>query len=328
VDEVRRRVDSISSEYITGTEMLDQFIDEPRFSLIPYTLTTERPDRFASHLADGYVGIIADHSPFAAIVPGTIMSYVNHPEDFYIRWPYGAFIRLLRIVGAVFAMLVSATYVAAINYHPEMLPSNLLLTIAATREAVPIPLVIEVVGAEVAFDFIREAGVRVPSPMGPTIGIVGALLVGEAAVKASLLTPEVVIIAAISGIALFAVPNQEAAFVIRLTRFAYIFAASIMGFVGLATALYLKLLYLCSIRNFGVPFMAPFAPKSAAGFDLLVRGPLWRMEERPGFLRPEKTLRQPPVARRWLFRLPGFRKATMTAGLRRKAGRRGPRGNA
>lgn len=302
VDEVKRRIACVKGSEIIESGMLDQFLDEPRFNLIPSTASTERPDRIAAHLAEGHVAVIVDHSPFALVIPCTVTVFVHNPEDFYVRWPYGTFLRLIRLLGTFIAMVLPAFYVAAINFHPEMIPSVLLWAIASSREVVPTPLVAEVLAGEIAFDFIREAGVRVPSPIGPTIGIVGALLVGEAAVRASLLSPVVVIVIAITAISSFTIPNQEATFMVRIMRYVFIAVGASFGLLGIGLVLYAFGVYLCWVRNFGVLFMSPFAFSARAGPDIVTRGPLWRMETRPAFLRVEDARRQPWIARQWIPR--------------------------
>lgn len=298
VREVKRRISSIKVDYMAETGLLDQLIDVPRFGLVPHALYTERPDRLAAHLAEGYVGIMVDHSPYGLIVPATILTFFHSAEDYYVRWPAGTLLRLIRMLALFTTILLPGLYVSVVNYHHEMLPTTIAWAFAASRESVPIPSVGEVLIAEIALDFIREAGVRVPSPVGPTIGIVGALLIGEAAVNASLLTPEVVIVVAITAICNFIIPNQDAAFFERILRYLFAFAASLMGFLGLAAAFFVIGVYLCSLRSFGVPFMAPLLPFKMKP-DTLVRGPVQTMETRPDFLRPATRTRQLPISRGW-----------------------------
>ena len=163
-----------------------QFIEEKPFVLAPQTLSTERPDRMAAFLAEGHVGILLDGSPFALVVPATFWSLLQSAEDYFLRWPFGAFLRIVRTVALILAIFLPAVYVALTNFHPEMIPTDLLLAIAASREKVPFPTVIEVLIMEISIELIREAGIRIPGVIGPTLGIVGALILGQAAVAASI----------------------------------------------------------------------------------------------------------------------------------------------
>ncbi|MFZ5814250.1 MAG: spore germination protein, partial [Bacillota bacterium] len=224
VKETRRRLRSISIDYLADSGSLEQLLEDRPYSVYPNILATERPDRFAAQIAEGYLGILVGNTAFALILPATIPMFLHSPEDAYLRWPYGTFVRLLRVFSFYMALLVPGLYVAIANYHQEMIPTTLMLAISGNRETVPIPVVLEVLVMETMFELIREAGVRIPTIIGPTIGIVGALILGQAAVQAGIISPILVIITSGTALASFAIPNYGLQFAVRVLRFAYVLA--------------------------------------------------------------------------------------------------------
>ncbi|MEW5866961.1 MAG: spore germination protein, partial [Bacillota bacterium] len=299
VAEVKRRINGIRTDHVQDTGALEQFIEDRPFVLIPQVQSTERPDRMAAFLAEGHVGILLDGSPFGLVAPTTFWSLLHAAEDHFLRWPFGTFLRLVRLLGLAVSVLLPGVYIALTNFHPEMIPTDLLLAIAATRERVPFPTVAEVILMEVSFELIREAGIRVPGVIGPTLGIVGALILGQAAVAATIVSPILVIIVAITALGSFAVPNFNMAFAGRITRFAYVFLAAAFGFYGIAVGLLIQMMVYVNTRSFGVPFMSPVAPFVRSSGDLVLRYPSWAMELRPPFLETEQRVRQPEVSRKW-----------------------------
>lgn len=299
VAEVKRRINAITADHIQDTGVLEQFIEDRPLVLVPQTLSTERPDRMAAFLAEGHVGLLLDGSPFGLIVPVTFWSLLHAAEDHFLRWPFGTFLRIVRVAALGAALLLPAVYIAVTNFHPEMIPTDLLLAIAATREKVPFPTAVEVIIMEMSFELIREAGIRVPGVIGPTLGIVGALILGQAAVAASIVSPILVIIVALTALGSFAIPNFNMAFAARITRFAYIALAAAFGFYGIAAGVFVQMLIYVSTRSFGVPFMSPVAPFAQSSGDVVLRYPSWSMELRPPFLQTSPRERQPEVARGW-----------------------------
>ncbi len=299
VSEVKRRVNGVRTDHIQDTGTLEQFIEDRPFTLIPQTHSTERPDRMAAFLAEGHVGVMIDGSPFGLVVPATFWSLLHAAEDHFLRWPFGTFLRLVRLLGFGVGVLLPAAYVAMTNFHPEMIPTDLLLAIAATRERVPFPTVVEVLVMEMSFELIREAGIRVPGVIGPTLGIVGALILGQAAVAASIVSPILVIIVAITALGSLSVPNFNMAFAGRLSRFIYILLAGAFGFYGIAVGLFAQIMLYVNTRSFGVPFMSPVTPYARSSGDLILRYPSWTMELRPAFLELRRRERQPEVSRKW-----------------------------
>lgn len=286
VSEMKKRLKAIQADTIANLSILEQYIEERPYSLIPSALLTERPDRACSFLMEGHIVLIMDNSPEAMVVPVTFWALFHTPEDQYLRWAYGNFIRLVRILAVFVALLTPSLYISISTFHEEMIPTDLLLAIGATRERVPFPALIEVLLMEIAFELVREAAVRIPSVIGPTIGIVGALILGQAAVEANLVSPILVIIVALTGISSFTIPEISFNFAVRILRFVMLFAASFMGFFGIALVLTCVIAYMVSFKSFGVPFLSPLSPRYRSSKDLIVRPPVWKQWLRPFNIHP------------------------------------------
>jgi len=287
LENIKKRLREITVDSVRNIEVLEQFLEERPASLFPTTLYTERPDNAANFIADGYVILLMENSSSCLIVPITIWSFFHSPEDRYLRWAFGNFSRLIRAIAYFITLFVSATYVAITNYHSQLIPIDLLLAIAASRERVPLPIIFEILMMEIAFELIREAGVRIPSPLGPTIGIVGALILGQAAVEANIVSPIVVIIVALSGLSSFAAANYSINHTLRISRFLFIVAASFYGLLSLLGAIVIWAAYVVSITSFGVNYFAPATPTNKSTRDTFFRKILKKEKWRPGFLNPK-----------------------------------------
>lgn len=299
VAEVRRRINGIKTDYLASSGDLEQFIEDAPFNLFPQILSTERPDRVSVHLSEGRVAVILDGSPFVLILPVNFFTFIHSPDDFSIRFPYGTFIRITRMLGVMTSVLLPAFYVAITTFHQESIPTDLLLAITAARAQVPFPTLFEILMMEIAFELIREGGIRIPGLLGPTIGIVGAIILGQAAVMAKIVSPVMIIVVSVTGLAAYVIPDFRFANSLRFMRFAFLFAAAAFGFVGISTGLLLWVATMCSLNSFGVPYLTPIAPKTFFGYDILVRGPVYSQEMRPDALSPQDPRRQPQVSRIW-----------------------------
>ncbi len=301
VDEVRKRLKSIKVGYLQDSGELEQMLEDSTFLPAPQMLLTERPDRVASYLGEGRVGIIVHGSPYVIIAPITLFNLIHSPEDYYLRYPYATLLRFIRIMGILFTLLLPALYLAITNFHQEMLPTDLLLAIASSREKVPFPTVVSILMMEISFELIREAGIRIPGPIGTTLGIVGALILGQAAVSANLVSPILIIVVAVTGIGSFAVPDFSLGYSFRALRFIYLLLASMVGLLGIALCLFIHLLLLVHAHSFGVPFLVPFAPKTTGKrTNTVFKTPLWKEEDRPDFLNPKAVKKQPFISRGWV----------------------------
>lgn len=300
VAEIKRRIEGISTSFVSDTGSLQQFIEDHPSNLFPQALSTERPDRVAVHLSEGRVAFIMEGVPFAHIVPVSFFTFFHSAEDFSFKPIISTSLRILRILAAFITLLLPSFYLAIYYFHQEALPTELVLAIAGAKEHVPFPALLEVLLMELSFELIREGGLRVPGVLGSTIGIVGALILGQAAVTANIVSPIVVIIIALTGLASFAIPDFQMALAFRILRFAILLLAAILGLVGVASGLLFLVLLLCSMKSFGVPYMVPVAPKVKANLDVVVRGPVYSQEERPDALNTKDRYRQPRISRRWL----------------------------
>ncbi len=293
VAEARRRLEHIEVDGVIDTSYLEEFIEDTPYTVFPQVLTTERPDSVTADLLEGRVAILSNGSPFALVVPTTLWSLMNATEDHYQRWDGATFIRLLRYTLVSLVVLLPSFYVAATTFHPEMLPATMLISIAAAREAVPFSSFAEVFLMELTFEALREAGIRLPRPVGQTIGIVGAIVIGEAAVQAQLVSAPVVIIVAFTGVSSFVIPHFNLGLAIRLVRFPILILAGTFGLFGIAMGLLVLVLHLTTLRSFGQPYLAPISPFRPGDVkDALVRLPAWRMFTRPRLPGGKPTWRQ------------------------------------
>lgn len=293
LEQVKEKINALDVDAISNLPLLEQYIEDRKLSVFPTVLYTERPDRAASFLEDGYIVLLMDNSPASLVLPATFWSFYHTSEDHYLRLPYGNFIRALRMFAFLITLLASSIYVAITSFHTEMLPTDLLLAIAATREKVPFPAFVEILLMETSFELIREAGLRVPSPIGPTIGIVGALILGQAAVEANIVSPIVVIVVALGGLSSFVVGDISMNFAIRMCRLALIIASSLFGFFGLTALFICGVFYMMSIKSFGVPYFAPMTPKYLSSNDTIFRRGLDKGVFRPGYLKPKDIEKKP-----------------------------------
>lgn len=300
VDEVRRRLKGINIDYLFDSGELEQLLEDNSFLAVPQITATERPDRVAAMLTEGKVAVIVQGSPFALVMPTTHMDLFHSSEDSYVRFPYANLLRLIRILAISMSLLLPGFYVAITNFHHEMIPTDLLFAIEASREKVPFPSVIEILIMEFAFELIREAGIRVPGPIGPTLGIVGGLILGQAAVSANIVSPILIIIVAVTGIGSFAIPNFSLGYAYRILRFVYIFLGAFAGFFGITIGLFLQGIWFASAKSFGVPFLAPLGPVTKGELvDQILRAPIWKQEKRPDFLNVKNNKKQPKISRQW-----------------------------
>ena len=287
IDEVRRRLNNIKKvDSILNASCIEQYIEDRPFSIFPQVQYTERPDNTAAALLEGRVALIVDGSPDVILLPVLFTQLLQSSEDYYNRIVAGTFVRWVRYMGLFIATTLPSLYVAVISFHAELIPFNLLLSIATAREGVPFPAFVEAIMMEIAFELLREASIRMPGVIGNTIGIVGALVIGDAAVSARLVAPQMVIVVAITAIGSFAIPSVEASYPIRLIRFPLMILAATLGLYGVMLGWLVIIMYLIRLRTFGFPYLAPLAPlKNGELLALAVRMPRWCMMGMPLFRR-------------------------------------------
>jgi spore germination protein KA len=282
VKEIRQRLHRIDIDSILESGYIEQLIEDQTYTPFPTMYNTERPDVVAGNLLEGRIAIFVDGTPFVLIAPALFMQFFQSAEDYYARFDIATSIRLLRIFMFMISLIAPATYVAVTTFHQEMVPTTLIVAIAAQREAVPFPAFVEALLMEITFEILREAGIRLPKAIGSAVSIVGALVIGQAAVQASIVSPAMVIIVSITAIASFATPSFDMAISARLIRFLFMIGAATFGFYGIILCLLLMVVHLCGLRSFGVPYMAPFAPFIPVNNgDTIVRLPWWTLRQRP-----------------------------------------------
>lgn len=279
--EVRDRLKRINIDAILETGYIEELIEDNPWSPFPTVAHTERPDKVAAQLLEGRVAILVDGTPVALTVPFLFLESLQFPEDYYERSLVSSAVRMVRLFSLVVSLVAPSLYISVITYHHEMLPTALLLSIAAQREAVPFPALFEVLIMEFAFEILREAGIRLPQQVGQAVSIVGALVIGEAAVRAGLVAPATVILVALTGIASFTF-SYSASFSIRLLRFLIMVLAATLGLYGVICGVLVILVHLATLRSFGVPYLSPAAPLVTGDLkDMAVRVPWWAMLRRP-----------------------------------------------
>lgn len=289
IREIRRRLESYEIDGVLDSGVLEQLAEEKWYSPFPQFQTTQRPDRAAMALMEGRVVVLSDNSPIGLILPTDWNSFLKTSDDYYNRFHAATFARLLRYGAALLAMTLPGFYVAVTNFHTQLLPTPLLLSFWEARLGVPFPAAVEVVFMELAFELLREAGVRLPGAMGSTIGIVGGLIIGQAAVDANLVSPIVVIVVAFTALCSFAIPNEEFAFSFRILKFLFIFLGSWLGYFGFLVGLTMVLIHLTRLKSFGVPYLMPFVAPDINHYqdqkDFIWRFPLRMLTQRPFFVR-------------------------------------------
>lgn len=282
VEEVKRRLKTIDIDTIMESGYIEELIEDNPFSLFPQIKATERPDKVAAALFEGKVAILVDNTPFALIVPATFNSFFHAAEDHYNRWIPATALRLMRFIAGGLSLLTPALYIAVTSYHPGILPTELVLSIAAAREGVPFPAIIEALIMELTFELLREAGVRLPILIGGVVGIVGGLVIGQAAVAAGIVSPIMVIIVAVTAISSFSIPDYGFSNAFRLFRFLLIFAVAFLGLYGMMLGLLLMLGHLVRLKSFGIPYLSPVVSFTAGDLkDTIVRLPIFMMKNRP-----------------------------------------------
>lgn len=288
VQEVSRRLDTIDIDDAPESGFIEQWIEDSFLSPFPQMMDTERPDVVASSLLQGKVAIILDGTPFVLIAPTTLGDILKSPEDYYERWLYGTLLRVLRYIGAFLALFLPAIYISLVSFHQGLLPSKLAFSIAASREGVPFPAFVEAMLMVITMELLQEAGVRLPTPIGQTIGIVGGLVIGEAAVQAGIVSPVMVIVIALTAIAAFTTPTFSLSISLRILRFGFMFAAAFLGLYGVILVYVMINIHLVNLKSFGVPYATPFAPTMLRDMkDLVLRAPRFMLMKRPEYLQTE-----------------------------------------
>jgi spore germination protein len=292
VEEIEKRLEKIDTDSIFESGYIEEYIQDSSYSPFPQLQYSERPDAVALAMVNGRIAIFVDGTPMVLLAPAVFWDFMQASEDLYERFQIGTLLRWLRYLFLIISLFTPALYVAIITFHQEMLPTSLLLSVAAAREAIPFPAVVEALLLEVTFEALREAGIRLPKTIGQAVSILGALVVGQAAVEAGIVSAPMVIVVSLTGIASFTIPRFNGAIAIRMLRFPITIAASVFGLFGIILASMAILGHMANLRSFGVPYLSPSAPLSISDLkSILVRKPHWANRKRYAYLSVMDTVR-------------------------------------
>ncbi len=291
VAEVERRLKNIKADAILSAGNVEQYIEDSTYSPFQTMWYSEKPDTIAAQLLEGRVAVIVDGTPFVLTMPMLFIENFQTSEDYAVRTGYATALRILRFIAFIISLFGPATYVALTTFHQELIPTTLLFTMTAASEGVPFPAALEAGIMMLAFEILKEAGVRMPRPIGQAISIVGALVMGESAVRAGLVGAPIVIVIAITAVASFVVPFVSDA--VSILRWFLLILAASMGIYGITLGAFAIVIHLSALRSFGAYYLAPFAPLQEDDLkDTFVRVPLWAMRSRPRAVHPQDMKRQ------------------------------------
>lgn len=299
VAETKYRLNNLEIDSLLSAGELEQLLTDTNSLGVPKILVSERPDYAVKSLLQGRVIILINGSPYALILPAILIDFLTSPEDTNLKPQFANFLKVVRIISSFFALLLPGLYIAITNFHREIIPTELLFSILSSRQSVPFPIIVEILIMEISFEIIREAGLRVPSPIGPTLGIVGALVLGQAAVSAAIVSPILIIIVAITGMSSFAIPDFTFSFHLRFFRFVFILLGFLAGFLGIGTGLFIYISSLCDLETFGVSYTIPYAPAMNSKNNGFMLSPIWKREDRATYLATKKEKKQNKISMKW-----------------------------
>ena len=293
LEKIREKITEYEIDGVMDSGTLEQLAEKKWYSPFPQYQTTERPDRAAMEILNGKIVVLCDNSPSALILPSSFNGFMESSEDWFHHFEMASFLRALRYLALLVATLLPGLYLAVIRFHTQILPANLILSFAKAREGVPFSSVVELIFLELSFELIREAGVRVPGALGNAIGIVGGLIIGQAAVSANLVSPIVVMIVALTALGSMVIPEEEFAAAFRLLKYVFLFLGGYLGILGIVLGIYLTVAHLSGLLSFGMPYLLPFIKKEPcrdAGEGIL-RIPFRKRWQRPLYARWEQKVR-------------------------------------
>ena len=299
VAETKYRLNNLEIDSLLSAGELEQLLTDTNSLVVPKILVSERPDYAVKSLLQGRVIILINGSPYALILPAILIDFLTSPEDTNLKPQFANFLKVVRIISSFFALLLPGLYIAITNFHREIIPTELLFSILSSRQSVPFPIIVEILIMEISFEIIREAGLRVPSPIGPTLSIVGALVLGQAAVSAAIVSPILIIIVAITGMSSFAIPDFTFSFHLRFFRFVFILLGFLAGFLGIGMGLFIYISSLCDLETFGVSYTIPYAPAVNSKNNGFMLSPIWKREDRATYLAKKKKKKQNKISMKW-----------------------------
>jgi spore germination protein KA len=292
VADIRNRLTQIDYDSVLDSGYIEELLKSDPYSIFPSILNSEKPDAVTAALLEGKVAILVDGTPYVLTAPALFIDFIQASDDYYENYYISSLMRLIRYIALVSTLLVPAIYIALTTFHQEIIPTPLLISIAAQREGVPFPVLLEVLLMDLTFEILREAGVRMPRAIGSAISIVGALVLGQAAVEAGIVAAATVIVVALTAISSFAITNYAMSNAIRFLRFSFIFLGGMLGLYGISMGLIIMVLHLCKIKSAGVPYLSPVAPLvPGSNKDTIFRYPLWKLKYRPAGISAARTAR-------------------------------------
>jgi len=284
VEEAHQRLQRIQIDGIISSNEIREMIDDAPFSPFRLTEVTERPDRTVAGLLQGRICFLIDGTPTSIAVPVVFVSGLSSAEDYYGHFMTALPLRILRHAMYWSSLLLPSLYIALLSYNQDLVPTPLLISLEAQHEGIPFPTIVEALGMQTAFEALREAGLRLPRTIGQSVSIVGALIIGDAAVNASIVSPGMVIVVAAAGVASYTIPSQDLVNTNRILQYPFMIVASLLGLYGIVALGLVLVIHMVSLRSFGVPYMAPLAPFSWPEMrDTFIRAPWWAMNQRPRF---------------------------------------------
>ncbi|MGE6345844.1 spore germination protein [Bacillus mycoides] len=293
LNELETRIQNITVDAVSSNGELIEFIEDNPYSPFPQFMLTERPDLAIAHILQGRFVTVMDHSPNVLIAPINFISFFQGVDDYGTRWLVASFIRILRFIAFMVALFLPASYVAFISFNFEVIPVELYLSIAESRTRVPFSPVMEALLMEITLETMREGALRIPTPIGQTVGIVGGIIIGQAAVQAGIVSNIMIIVVAVTAISSFIIPNYDMGAAVRLLRFPMMILAALFGIVGLVIGWMTLIGHLISLESLGTPYGTPLAPFRFADMkDTFIRFPLWAIRRRPKGTGAIQSIRQ------------------------------------
>ncbi len=285
VEEIKKRILSIDTDGFIDTGHLRRFINDSKYSPFPHEIMTERPDRCVNFLLEGRIVVLLDGSPFILVYPSVFVDILKTADEAYMHFHMALFLRFIRFIALMISTLGSAVYIALTVFHPGMIPTQLLITIAGSRAGIPFPAIMEALLMELIFEILREASIRIPKPIGPSISIVGGLVIGQSVVDAGIASQAMIIVIALTAITSFAVPGYVYNSTLRLIRFPMMIVASVSGMYGIISIILFIMIHMVSLRSVGVPYLSPLAPLNLRDIqNTILHSPSSSQIYRPSFL--------------------------------------------
>ncbi len=290
LSEVKKRLNSINTRMILNSGTIEQLTEHSSLSPLPQVLSTERPDRVAAHIMQGHVAVICDGSPSASVMPATLFTLMSTSEDAYVRRPLGNILRVVRYIGAGVSILLPGYFISLALHHQGMLSTEVITTVIASRRMVYLPIGLEMIFLLWVFQLLREAGLRVPGSIGQAMGIIGGLVLGQAAVAANMVSTVVLIFVALSGMGTFTIPDHSTQIAAEYFRIFLVLAGWLGGLLGFSAGVLALGTWLVSEKSYGVPFLAPIAPRTYSKQPVILRGKITQHKRATDYINPEEEL--------------------------------------